>query len=251
MNLLINNNIEYIDCRCVEYNLKIMQNLGNVDGMGGAFREDLITKGMSFFQSPTLSTRLVSDKVKHLEQQGLTSPEILETLNRLQSSQGSNGPSGNWLLNTLIGVAMVGMGYVAYELSNGEEEYPPVITTTIDEAGEQDQNQRETSDVNLDESQLLNSNSIPDFLANTQTKTELDPLSKSQSQLQEENENGIFFMDGDGDDNNNNNNNNKSSPSSPSLTPTSAPASASPAYSKTAITNDIVDKLQIHVTTLS
>jgi len=28
LNLLINNNIEYIDCRCVEYNLKIMQNLG-------------------------------------------------------------------------------------------------------------------------------------------------------------------------------------------------------------------------------
>lgn len=107
-----------------------------VRGEGG--REDLIQKGMEFLQADSVRSHPMSERLAQLEKKGLSQHEVSETLRRLQASSGASasaatgmvlpaaltGVAGSWLWNSLIGAAMLGVGYIAYELSTGEEEYP-------------------------------------------------------------------------------------------------------------------------------
>jgi hypothetical protein len=139
-------------------------------------REDLISKGLAFLTNGSISSRLVSEKVAHLEKQGLTSPEIMETLHRLQVSSGSSVP-GSWIWNSLIAAAMVGVGYAAYELSTGEEEYP--IPVSIE--GMVDGENIDTSSVEND----VNGN----LLAST--------MDYSNTTHLQDDESDTFFLDGE------------------------------------------------------
>ena len=94
-------------------------------------REDLITKGVSFLADRSLTNSPMSQKMAHLEKQGMNPQEIMTTLHRLQVSQAGSSMPGSWMWNALIGVAMVGAGYVAYELSTGEEEYPAAVPVPV------------------------------------------------------------------------------------------------------------------------
>jgi len=103
-------------------------------GEGG--REDLIQKGLEFLQADGVRRHPMSERVAQLENKGLSQNEVYETLHRLHAASSGAGASsvgsqllpalggGSWLWNALIGVAMVGVGYLAYEVSTGEEEFP-------------------------------------------------------------------------------------------------------------------------------
>jgi len=77
----------------------------------------------------------MSERVAQLEKKGLSQHEVYETLHRLHASSGVSANSagsqilpalggGVWLWNALIGAAVLGVGYLAYQISTGEEEFP-------------------------------------------------------------------------------------------------------------------------------
>lgn len=96
-------------------------------------REDLISQGLKFLHSnQDIASSPLSSKISFLETKGLTPSEINETLMRLTNFQRKNsGGSGtmlNWILNYIVTpLAIIGTGFLVYNLTGGEEEFPKPI----------------------------------------------------------------------------------------------------------------------------
>ncbi len=102
-----------------------------------ATKGDVIQKGLDVLQAdPKTRSYPLSERIAVLEKQGFSQNDAFEIMHRLHASSGSStgggmkllsaldGVSGSWMWNTLIGAAMLGVAYLAYDLSTGDEEYP-------------------------------------------------------------------------------------------------------------------------------